>query len=161
VYWCCARLEPNRERLALHCLGLNGFAVYYPRLREQRIRHGRRIEVRPPLFPSYCFVAVELQWHAARWSPGIASLIMNGGGGPARVADSVIDEIRGRERNGAVELPQRGLAPGDRVRVLVGPMRGFAGLYAGMAPRERVIVLLTLLGGQQRVTLARDHVEAI
>jgi hypothetical protein len=30
-----------------------------------------------------------------------------------------------------------------------------------MAPHERVAVLLTLLGGRQRVTLAADAVEAV
>ena len=61
---------PSREALALHCLGLAGFVTYCPRLRAQRLSHGRRIEMRPLLFPGYCFVWIELQWHAARWSPG-------------------------------------------------------------------------------------------
>src|SRR5262249_3852126 len=98
-YWTVARLEPHRERLALHCLDLNGYAVYFPRLREHRISHGRKIEVRPPLFPGYCFFVVELQWHTARWSVGIIGLIMDGIR-PARVADGVIEEIRSRERGG-------------------------------------------------------------
>ena len=66
AYWACARLEPHRERLAVHCLELNGYEVYLPRLRERRMSHGRRIEVRPPLFPGYAFIAIELQWHTAR-----------------------------------------------------------------------------------------------
>ena len=99
AYWAVARLEPRRERLALHCLGLAGFRVYLPRLRERRLSHGRRIEVRPPLFPGYCFFVVEAQWHSARWSVGIIGLIMDGIR-PARVADGVIEEIRSRERGG-------------------------------------------------------------
>ena len=75
AYWAVARLEPRRERLALHCLGLAGFRVYLPRLRERRLSHGRRIEVRPPLFPGYCFFVVEAQWHSARWSVGICDLV--------------------------------------------------------------------------------------
>ena len=35
-YWACARLEPHRERLALHCLDLAGFETYLPRIRERR-----------------------------------------------------------------------------------------------------------------------------
>jgi transcriptional antiterminator RfaH len=151
--------EPNRERLALHCLTLNGFVTYLPRLRETRIRHGRKIETCAVLFPGYCFIAVELQWHTARWSPGVAGLLMNGAG-PARVPDSVIGEIRGRENAmGLVELPQRDdrLVPGDRVRIVHGPMHGLDGLVAGMRGHERVAVLLGVL----RVELPRDHVEAL
>ena len=34
MFWACAQLEGNRERLALHCLALSGYAVYLPRLRD-------------------------------------------------------------------------------------------------------------------------------
>ena len=78
---------------------------------------------------------------------------------PARVADQVIDDLRARERN---ELPKRsGLQPGDHVRVLHGPLAGQLGLYAGQRPHERVLVLLALLGGQQRVELATSDIEAL
>ena len=120
AYWSAARYMPQQERLALHCLGLAGFDVYLPRLREHRIVRGRRIETSPPLFPGYCFVLITLQWHAARWAPGTLGLVMNGGG-PAHVPDNVIAELRSRERNGLITLPKpRGLRVGDRVRVLVG-----------------------------------------
>ena len=146
-YWACARLEPHRERLALHCLGLAGYTTYLPRIRERRLSHGRWIEVRPPLFPGYCFLTIEAQWHAARWSIGVLGLIMNGAG-PAHVPDSVIAEIRSRERGGLVELPKpAGPNLGDRVRVLAGPLQGQLGLFAGQRPHERVLVLLALLGG--------------
>ena len=36
MYWACAQVEPRRERLASHCLGLAGYEIYQPLLREQR-----------------------------------------------------------------------------------------------------------------------------
>jgi len=160
-YWAVARLEPHRERLALHHLGLAGFLTYLPRLRERRLSHGRRIEVRPPLFPGYCFLTVETQWYAARWSIGVLGLIMDGIR-PASVPNSVIDEIRGREIDGAIELaPPPALRPGARVRILHGPFRDLLGVYAGMRPRQRVEILLQLLGGEQRVTLAKKDIEVV
>ena len=81
---------------------------------------------------------------------------------PARVPDAVISEIRSRERGGFVELPKsRGLAPGMRVRVISGPLSEQIGMLAALRPHERVLVLLQLLGGQQRVELARSAIEAI
>ena len=160
-YWCACRLQVHREALALHCLGLNGYETYYPRLRDRRIRFGRTIENRPALFPGYCFVLIQLQWHAARWAPGTLGLIMNGVQ-PAKVPDPVIAESRSRERGGLVELPRRdGFKAGERVRVLTGPFEGCLGLYAEMRPHERVLVLLALLGGEQRVELARENIEAV
>jgi transcription antitermination factor NusG len=156
-YWAAAQLQPQRERLALHCLAGAGYTVYLPRLRQHRVSHGRRIETTPALFPGYAFVLIELQWHAARWAPGVTRIVLDGAA-PARVPDAVIAEIRSRERGGLVELPAR-FRPGDQVRVLRGPLARLVGLYAGMRPRERVEVLLAILGGAQRVTLAADAVE--
>jgi transcriptional antiterminator RfaH len=91
----------------------------------------------------------------------VVRIVMNGAA-PAAVPDSVIAALKARERGGLIELPR---APkfrsGDRVRVLHGPFIGLVGLYAGMKPHERVAVLLTLLGGQQRVTLPKGDVEAV
>jgi transcriptional antiterminator RfaH len=156
VYWTVAQLVPKRDRLALHCLGLAGFEVYQPRLREVR----RQRETVSALFPGYAFVAIELQWHAARWCPGVVRLVMDGLQ-PAKVPEAVIEEIRGRERNGVVELPKRRLQYGDRIKILAGPFRGHLAMYAGMSGSERVAVLLQILGGQQRATLARRDVEVI
>ena len=160
MYWCCAQLEPRRERLASYCLGLAGYEIYQPLLREQRRSHGRKITVTPPLFPGYLFVWVVRGWWDARWSPGVRRLVMDGLQ-PARVPDAVIGEIRSRERNGFVELPKpRGLGPGMRVRVISGPLSEQIGMLAALRPHERVLVLLQLLGGQQRVELARSSIEA-
>ena len=52
-----------------------------------------------------------------------------------------------------------GRGPATACEVLRGPFAGHVGLYAGMRPHERVEVLLAILGGSQRVTLAADAVE--
>ena len=100
----------------------------------------------PLLFPAYAFVFIRLQWHAARWAPGVIRLVMDGAQ-PARVPAAVIDEIRSRERGGLIELPKPSLArPGDAVRILRGPLEGRLAIYHGMKPRARIEVLLSLLG---------------
>src|SRR5262249_60689867 len=80
--------------------------------------------------------------------------------GTARVPDHVIDEIRHREVRGAVELP-REFKRGDRVRILGGPFEGSLALYTGMKPHQRVEVLLSLLGAQQRAILPRGVIAAV
>jgi transcriptional antiterminator RfaH len=77
-YWCCARLETKREAVAQHFLKLAGYQVYIPRVREQRLRRRRQIEVIAPLFPAYAFIVIEGQWRSARWSIGVSALIMDG-----------------------------------------------------------------------------------
>jgi transcriptional antiterminator RfaH len=157
AYWACVQLEPHRERLALHCLSaVNGFEIYSPRIRVARVP---REDITRPLFPGYAFVLIVLQWHAARWSPGVVRIVLDGMV-PAKVPDRVIAELRERERGGVVQLPEApGLRDGDRVRVTRGPFTGLSGLYSGQSSRQRIEILLTLLGGQQRVTLPRGSIE--
>jgi transcriptional antiterminator RfaH len=151
----------RREALALHCLNLAGYVTYCPRLRAQRVSHGRRIEVRPLLFPGYCFVFIELQWQAARWAPGTLGLIMSGDG-PARVPDAVIAELRSRERDGLIELPKPpALKPGDRVRIIAGPFAEHLALYEGQTAHERIAVLLQFLGGRHRTELPANAIERV
>ena len=160
-YWAAAQLQPQRDGLALHCLAAAGYQVYAPRLRERRTVHGRAVVRTPLLFPGYLFVLIELQWSRARWAPGVVRLIMDGLV-PAAVPDPVISALRARERGGLIELPRPPrFSPGDRIQVMRGPFARCVGLYAGMKPRDRIEVLLALLGGQQRVTLPKGDVETV
>ena len=158
MYWTAAQLLPRREALALHCLKLAGYSTYLPRTRERRIVRGRKVDVKPPLFPGYAFISIEQQWRRARWSPGVAGLCMDGAR-PARVPDAIIAEIRAREIGGLVELPQ--LKPGDRVRVTRGPFAGLAGLCVEQTAHERVAILLSLLGAARQVGLPSADVVAV
>jgi hypothetical protein len=126
------------------------------------VRYGRPVEVTPPLFPGYAFVMLsEQRWWGARWAPGVLGLIMDGVV-PARVPDTVVTEIRGRERGGFVVLPR---APAFRPRQpgAGGARRLFrtSGDLCRNERGQRVEVLLTLLGSLRRVTLTRRDVEAI
>lgn len=159
AYWAAAQLQPQRDRLALHCLKLFGFETYAPRLLDRCIVHGRKATKTPLMFPGYIFILIEMQWARAQHAPGVSRWVM-GGSVPAVVPNAVIDELRAREVGGLIELP----APpkfqrGDRIRVLRGPFGHHVGLYAGMRPRDRVAVLLQMLGGSRRAELASEDVE--
>jgi transcriptional antiterminator RfaH len=158
MYWTCAQLQPNHERLAWHCLRIAGFTVYAPRMRAPR--HALQQKPRA-LFPGYCFVQIVLQWHAARYCPGVVRLVGDGGG-PSHVPDGVIAELRRHERNGLVVLPERGrIRRGAAVKILRGPFEGMPAIFADTKSRERVEILLALLNSQVRLILPKEDVEAV
>jgi hypothetical protein len=64
--------------------------------------------------------------------PGTLGLIMDGLT-PAKVPDAVIEEMRGRECNGAIELSKRRVQYGDHVKSLAGPFRGHFAIFAGIS----------------------------
>jgi transcriptional antiterminator RfaH len=167
-FWTVARLQPQRERLALKCLALYGFETYLPRVRQTRTTsqvvglvgtvRRRKVEIEVPLFPGYCFILIQLQWHGVNMAAGVIRLLMDGQQ-PACVPDAVIEGIREREVGGVVRLPPpRRFKPGDRVRVLRGPFDGHFGPYDGQAPHERVYVLLSMLGASIRTEMAEGDV---
>src|SRR6516164_475476 len=139
MYWCCAQTEPQREAAATHFLGLAGYEVYCPRLRLVRPRRGRKVVSHPPLFPSYLFIAITAGWWNARWCPGIVKLL-TAGDAPMPVPDSLIFEIKSRERGGLVELPRRevqgwrsGEDPTGSVRRSLGAVRRDAPARTGFS----------------------------
>jgi transcriptional antiterminator RfaH len=160
-YWCCAQHETNRQHLAVHTLGLNHYETYIPRIRTQRTTATRKtLEVPAPLFPGYLFIKiVEGRWWDARWSVGVCRIILDGNR-PAVVPDAVIDGIRAREVDGLIQLapPPPEFSRGDRLRILQGAFAGQIVLFEGMTSRQRVEVLLILLGSPRRVTLPRADV---
>ena len=94
-YWCAAQLQPQRDGLAPSLSPPTGIEIYAPRLREPRTAHGRKVVRTPLLFPGYLFVRIELQWHAARWAPGVVRLVHEWCWTPAAVPDGVITDLQG------------------------------------------------------------------
>ena len=78
AYWAAAQLQPQRDQLGAALSQAIRFGTYAPRLRDRRVVRGRKVAKTPLLFPSYAFVLIELQWSQARWSPGVARLVMDG-----------------------------------------------------------------------------------
>jgi transcriptional antiterminator RfaH len=155
--WYVVQTHPHAETRAAAHLERQGYSVYLPRYRKRR-RHARRIEiVSAPLFPSYLFVTFDMltqRWHSIRSTIGVSRLVCRGEE-PAVLPAAVIDELQSRHNDaGFVQLDLRPrFAPGDKVRVVDGAFAACLGLYEGMADRERVAILLDLLGRKVRVVL--------
>ena len=153
--WYVVQTQPNAESRAVVHLTRQGFETYLPRYLKRR-RHARRVEnVMASLFPGYLFVAIDQaaqRWRAIQSTVGVSRLVCNGDE-PASVAKSVIDGLRAREGTaGLIELaPPPRFAPGAQVRIVDGVFAACLGLYEGMTDRDRVAVLLDLLGRKVRV----------
>lgn len=162
--WYVAQTRPHAETKASHHLCRQGFTIYLPRYLKQR-RHARRIEkVASPLFPGYIFVSIDMttqRWLSIDGTVGVTKLVRNGDR-PAPVSQQIIDTLKCREDvNGLVQLDHRPrFLPGDKIRVMGGAFNCCFGLYEGMGTRERVAILLDLLGRKVRVTVDCDLIEA-
>jgi len=160
--WYVIQTHVNAEAKAAHNLVRQGFEIYLPRYLRRR-SHARKVENVPvPLFPRYMFVWIDTatqRWRSVQSTFGVSNLILSGAD-PAPLAQEVISCLKAREDGcGYVQLDQRPkIALGAKVRVLTGVFAENLGLFDGMADRDRVAVLLDLLGRKVRVTLDADMV---
>ena len=160
--WYLVYTKPRQEEVAQTNLVRQGYGVYLPHVREARKRQGRRIMVVEPLFPRYLFI--RLDTHTDNWGPirstlGVASLVRFGQE-PARIPDELIDFLRAREGEaGLHEWAEQEFRSGDRVRVAEGALLGYEGILLARTSRERVVVLLDILGRQVRTKIAVTHLE--
>jgi transcriptional antiterminator RfaH len=156
--------QPNAELKAMAHLNRQGFATYLPRYVKRR-RHARRVEyVSAPLFPRYLFVAIDMpaqRWRSIFSTVGVSRLVCNGDA-PQAVPDQIVAGLRAREDEaGLVHLDLRpSFRSGDKICVLDGALAGCFGLYEGMKDRERVAVLLDLLGRKVRAIVDAESIEA-
>ncbi len=155
--WYAVYTQSRMEVWARANLWERGVEAYLPRYHKRR-RHARRTEwIAAPLFPRYLFARADLSDTGRRLigaAPGVVSLVCMGLE-PAPVADAVIEDIRAREgESGLIDLErERALRPGEEVRVCAGPFRDALGLFAAPSDRERVFVLLNLLGREVRARI--------
>src|SRR5262245_6326873 len=153
--WAVVQTQAQREHAVRAALGHFGFETYLP-----RIRLRKRIV---PLFQGYLFARLGEQFYPVLWCPHVIRLLWapaaQGCIQPAKIDDRIIAELRKREVNGLVKLPQPPrLRRGQRVKVIRGSFEGQIGLWDGMSGRDRERVLLELLGRKVRIELSSADV---
>ena len=154
--WFVVRTKTRQELRAIHHLEEQGFNVYCP----QRPKYNGLKEVvgRQVLFPGYCFVqSGELSIASIRSTPGVIGLVSFGPQGtPATLVPAALEAIHVVE---AFHCEKASGLTGGTIRLIQGPFKGFKGLYSKRS-KDRVEVLLTLLGQQQRILVPSSQVIA-
>ena len=163
--WYVVQTQPHAEAKAVSHLLRQGFTTYFPRCLKQR-RHARKIEtVAAPFFPGYVFVAFDMavqRWRSIQSTAGVTRLVCNGDD-PALVPQRVLEEIRRKEdERGFIRIQRKmRFRPGDKIRVNDGPFQECHGLFEVLTDKDRVAILLDLLGRKVRVTLDAGLIAAM
>lgn len=163
--WYVAFTKAGGERLAETNLRRQGFEAYLPRVAKRRKGGRTGPAVTIPLFPRYIFVRLDLDnepWQAVNSTLGISRLVAFGER-PAAIADAVIADIRSREQeDGLVSLAQtERYEPGEVVAIADGALEDRTGIFKCRTDKERVLVLLNLLGRELTVTVHADNIRKV
>lgn len=156
--WYVVYTHANAEAKARSHLLRQGFTTMLPTYRCWRSHARKREVVERPLFPRYVFVALDVleqRWRPILSTVGVCDLVRHGNA-PTPMPSGLAEEIGERAAGGAFDRlsPADGMREGDVVRILEGPFTDLIGRFAGLADKERVFVLLDLLGRQVRTTLS-------
>lgn len=161
-HWYLVYAKPRQERIARDNLERQGYETYLPLARHVRKRQGRTLSAVAPLFPRYLFVRLDREldnWAPIRSTLGVVSLVRFGQL-PAAVPDDLVGFLRGREgADGLHVLPIEGYKSGGRVRITAGGLTGYEGIFVASTGRQRVVVLLDILGKQTRTVVEAGAIE--
>lgn len=161
--WFLAQLKPNCANVAKKNLMRQGFRTFLPFQEETRQRNGKFINVMQPLFPGYIFVAFDIGsgfWRKINSTHGVTSLV-SFGTLPKAVPHELISQlVRRCDTQGKLMSPSF-LKPGDRVKLTRGPFANFVAEVENIAPDRRIWVLMEIMGGQTRVAVEVDQLQAI
>ncbi len=148
--WYVVYTRTGLERMALGHLEEQNFTVYLPQRQKER-RHARRIDtIKAPLFPRYLFVSLDIeadQWRSINGTYGVSYLVTMGEK-PSAVPPGIVEAIRDQENEeGLVEIVEpHPYAKGDVIEITQGVLADQTGIFKCGADKQRVTLLLSLLG---------------
>lgn len=161
LLWFCLKTQPKHEKLAAQFLRSQaGLDVFCPVLRFQRVTVSGKKWFEEALFPGYIFARFPYQTHyrLVASSMGVTKIV-GFGGLPAVVGDDIVAELRQFARDNEVVEIAPEIVAGDEVTVLDGPFKGLRAVVTRVMPaKERVAVLLDLLGTQREVEVTLGRV---
>ena len=163
--WYVVYTQHQAGRRALNHLGRQGYETYFPSYRKTR-RHARReAEVEAPLFPRYLFVRMELssrKGQAINHTRSVNRLIgLNGE--PTPLPEGAVEEIQAQQEDtGMIEMASPEFDKGRPYRIGNGPFEDLTGIFEERIDKNRVVLLLNLLGRQIRIDApARGLIPAV
>jgi transcription antitermination factor NusG len=154
--WWVAHVRSRQEKMLARYLQPLGVAFYLPQ-REHRVRRaGRTFVSHLPLFPGYLF----FRGSADRRLAALRSNLI------VKVLDVLNQDLLGEElaqlhaiqQSGASLVPCEPIAPGDAVRIVEGPFKGYTGVVLRGAQRPRLVVSISILRKAVAVELERGAV---
>ena len=156
--WYVVNTVPHQEARADLNLKRQGYEVWLPATSRVR-RHARRVEtVRAPLFPSYMFVKFDVErdpWSSINGTFGVRRLLCHGER-PTPLPVEFVDALAASvDAEGLVANTEPALLPGQKLSILAGPFADCVATLVRIDSRDRVAVLLEILGREVATVLPR------
>lgn len=152
--WFVVRTKTGRERHAAVSVRRKGHRAFAPFVADQVRGHHRE----SPLFPGFIFVHGQ-QWYYLKATEGVLAPVMMGLIPAYMPITEMMALIRAAGEDDLIDTIAREKLPiNEQVRVRTGPWSGHWGKFVGMKSRDRVRLLMTVLGAQHELEFDRSEV---
>lgn len=153
--WWLVHTKPRQEIKALHNLEAQDFECYLPLFPVEVLQRGSFQVNETPLFPRYLFCRAGKNgagenWGVIRSTSGVNRLVCFGSQ-PAKVNDQLVSAIR--QQSGLRTQAKPIFTQGEKLQISHGPFAGLQAIYEMKTAEDRVLVLISLMSKQVRLTL--------
>lgn len=161
-HWYAVYTKSRQEKALMERLTEAGIEAYVPLQKAVRQWSDRKKLVELPLIRSYCFVKIEpRQQYDVLNTPGAVRYVWFSGK-PAPIPDRQIDMLRVITGTDVpVDTVTGSFQPGNRVRVIAGPLTGIEGELIRIAGRNRVVIRIEHLDQALALTISPLLIEEI
>lgn len=135
--------------------------VYLPLVETIRQWSDRKKKVELPLFPSYVFARIsEAERFSVLNSNGVVRFV-SFSGEPARIPDKDLQSVRRLLETCPEVTAEQYLKNGDRVRVIVGPLRDLEGFVLDTRRSKKLVIQIDAIRQAVAVEIPPGYVEKI
>jgi transcriptional antiterminator RfaH len=120
--WYAVYTKPKKEDSVAFLLQNIGIKILYPKIRFNKYKKNKFIEVIEPLFPCYLFASFEKEKysHLIKYTRGVRYVV--GKGNPVAVHEEIISAMKqGMEDDNIIAVKPQRFDKGDRVFIKDGP----------------------------------------
>ena len=161
--WYIIHSKPRQEARAYENLLNQGFEVYLPTCKVQKlIKNKLSIEIEP-MFSRYLFIRLDdvtSNWFPIRSTRGVAKLLQFGKDSlPIIVPDQIIETIKAHDFSETEQENARTLYKDQELlEIKSGPFKGLTGFYQNLISNSsnevRALLLIELLGKTQKIEIS-------
>jgi len=141
--WWVAHVRSRQEKALARYLRPLEVPYYLPLIEHRVRRRGRSFVSYLPLFPGYLFFRGPAAHRQTVLGSRLAVRTLDVFS--QSLLDQELNQLRGLQESGASLVPARSFAPGDPVRIVDGPFRGYTGIVLRGAERPRLVVSISML----------------
>lgn len=151
--WYLIRTRQHKEALVQAMLSRHTKESFLPMFGKSQIWRSNRPSATSaaPLFPCYVFARFNFRtaFHSIQRAHGVVGVV-SAGSEPCEVPEEIIHELKARQRNGLIEVPEKAYCPGQHVVILGGSLEGIHAIFDRyLSGPDRVAVILRLIGGTE------------